>query len=58
MLRAVTVIAHLLAADGPIPNHPRWPLLVYPAALARIPLPRCDPVHGPRGPLFDYWKPD
>jgi uncharacterized protein YjlB len=28
------VVAHLLAADGAIPNHPRWPLLVYPAALA------------------------
>ena len=28
------------------------------AAVARVPLPRCDPVHGPRGPLFDYWKPD
>jgi uncharacterized protein YjlB len=24
------VLAHLLAADGSIPNHPRWPLLVYP----------------------------
>lgn len=28
------VVAHLLAADGAIPNHPRWPLLVYPAAVA------------------------
>lgn len=28
------VIAHLLPADGDIPNHPRWPLLVYPGALA------------------------
>jgi uncharacterized protein YjlB len=28
------VIAHLLAADGAIPNHPRWPLLVYPGAVA------------------------
>ena len=27
------VISHLLAAHGPIPNHPRWPLLVYPAAV-------------------------
>ena len=27
------VVAHLLAADGPIPNHPRWPLLVYPAVV-------------------------
>jgi uncharacterized protein YjlB len=27
------VVPHLLAADGAIPNHPRWPLLVYPAAL-------------------------
>ncbi|MGE5793920.1 MAG: cupin [Bacteroidota bacterium] len=28
------VIAHLLAPDGGIPNHPRWPLLVYPGAVA------------------------
>ena len=27
------VVAHLLAPDGAIPNHPRWPLLVYPAAV-------------------------
>src|SRR5678815_5541728 len=29
----VAVVAHLLAPSGPIPNHPRWPLLVYPRAL-------------------------
>ena len=28
------VIAHLLAPSGAIPNHPRWPLLVYPGAVA------------------------
>jgi uncharacterized protein YjlB len=28
------VTAHLLAVDGGIPNHPRWPLLVYPGAVA------------------------
>jgi len=28
------VIAHQLAASGAIPNHPRWPLLVYPGAVA------------------------
>ena len=28
------VITHLLAASGAIPNHPRWPLLVYPGAVA------------------------
>jgi uncharacterized protein YjlB len=28
------VIAHLLAPSGGIPNHPSWPLLVYPAAVA------------------------
>ena len=28
------VIAHLLAPGGEIPNHPRWPLLVYPGAVA------------------------
>ena len=28
------VLAYLLAADGAIPNHPRWPLLVYPGAVA------------------------
>jgi uncharacterized protein YjlB len=30
----MTVLAHLLASDGAIPNHPRWPLLVYPEVLA------------------------
>ncbi len=25
------IITHQLAANGAIPNHPRWPLLVYPA---------------------------
>jgi uncharacterized protein YjlB len=28
------VVAHLLAAGGSIPNHPRWPLLVYPAVFS------------------------
>jgi uncharacterized protein YjlB len=28
------VIAHHLAPGGAIPNHPRWPLLVYPGAVA------------------------
>jgi uncharacterized protein YjlB len=28
------IIAHRLAAGGAIPNHPRWPLLVYPGAVA------------------------
>jgi uncharacterized protein YjlB len=28
------VIAHLLAPAGAIPNHPRWPLLLYPGAVA------------------------
>ena len=28
------VVAHLLAPDGAIPNHPRWPLLIYPSAVA------------------------
>jgi len=28
------VIAHLLATSGAVPNHPRWPLLVYPGAVA------------------------
>ena len=27
------VVAHLLAPGGAIPNHPRWPLLVYPQAV-------------------------
>jgi uncharacterized protein YjlB len=30
----VKVLAHLLAPGGDIPNHPRWPLLVYPSVLA------------------------
>jgi uncharacterized protein YjlB len=28
------VVAHRLAASGAIPNHPQWPLLVYPGAVA------------------------
>ena len=28
------VVAHHLAPGGAIPNHPRWPLLVYPGAVA------------------------
>jgi uncharacterized protein YjlB len=28
------VVAHLLAAAGAVPNHPHWPLLVYPGAVA------------------------
>jgi len=28
------VIAHHLASGGEIPNHPRWPLLLYPGAVA------------------------
>lgn len=35
------------------------PLARYKRAVqevARVPLPECDPVHGPNGPLFDYWK--
>lgn len=27
------VLAHLLPSNGAIPNHPRWPLLVYPGAV-------------------------
>lgn len=34
-MRSVSdVIAHLLATNGAVPNHPRWPLLVYPHAVA------------------------
>ncbi len=32
-MSAREVIAHLLAPSGAIPNHPKWPLLVYPAAV-------------------------
>lgn len=34
----MNVITHLLKPDGPIPNHPRWPLLIYPGAVA-YPMP-------------------
>ena len=27
------VVAHLLTFGGAIPNHPRWPLLLYPGAV-------------------------
>jgi len=50
------VVAHLLPPNGSIPNHPRWPLLVYPAAVARVALPSCDPVCGAAGPLFEFWR--
>ena len=30
----MNVVAHLLAPDGAIPNHPRWPLIVYQGAVA------------------------
>jgi uncharacterized protein YjlB len=29
----LSVVAHLLAPAGPIPNHPRWPLLLYSGAV-------------------------
>ena len=29
----MNVVAHLLPPAGDIPNHPRWPLLVYPGAV-------------------------
>jgi uncharacterized protein YjlB len=34
----MNVITHLLAPDGAIPNHPRWPLLIYPGAVT-YPMP-------------------
>jgi uncharacterized protein YjlB len=30
------VVAHLLAPGGAMPNHPRWPLLVYPQVLKTV----------------------
>ena len=39
--KATRVIAHRLAPAGDIPNHPRWPLLVYPAA---VPIEGADPA--------------
>jgi uncharacterized protein YjlB len=33
--------AHLLVPSGGIPNHPRWPLLVYPGA---VPIEGADPA--------------
>ena len=33
MLGGMKIVAQLLAPDGAIPNHPRWPLLIYPAAV-------------------------
>lgn len=38
---AFRVIAHPLVASGAIPNHPRWPLLVYPGA---VPIAGPDPA--------------
>ncbi len=36
--RTPQVIAHHLAANGAIPNHPRWPLLVYPGVVDAVDL--------------------
>jgi hypothetical protein len=36
--------------DGLVPNHPRWPLIIYRGA------PRKDPVYGTGGPLSKLWK--
>ena len=30
------IVAHLLRAGESIPNHPRWPLLIYPSAVKKI----------------------
>ena len=38
---AARVIAHCLAPSGAIPNHPRWPLLLYPGA---VPIGPVDPA--------------
>lgn len=40
----MNVVAHLLAPSGDIPNHPRWPLLVYEKVL---------PVEGDLASLFE-----
>ncbi len=32
----MNVITHLLAAGGSIPNHPHWPLLIYPGAVKKV----------------------
>jgi uncharacterized protein YjlB len=32
----VNVIAHLLKTGGPIPNHPKWPLLVYRGVVQKV----------------------
>ncbi|PWT70379.1 MAG: cupin [Proteobacteria bacterium] len=34
MSETATVVTHRLAPSGAIPNHPRWPLLIYPAVVA------------------------
>jgi uncharacterized protein YjlB len=34
MRNASDVLAHLLATNGAVPNHPCWPLLVYPDAVS------------------------
>jgi uncharacterized protein YjlB len=49
MLPAMDIVAHLLATSGAIPNHPRWPLLIYNGALA---LSGPDPAAN-----FEHWKP-
>ena len=49
--------------DGLVPNHPRWPLIIYRGAVelddrhdpAAI-IPRKDSAYGTGGPLSKLWK--
>src|SRR5688572_3406490 len=50
MLDGMAVVAHLLARDGQIPNHPHWPLLVYNGAVASSGL---DPAGSDLAALFE-----
>ena len=42
--------------EGSMPDACRVFSKSHQEAIARVPLPACDPVHGPQGPLFSHWR--
>ena len=43
--------------EGSRPDTHRVSSETIPESILAVPLPACDPVHGPGGPLFTYWLP-
>lgn len=42
--------------EGSEPDTCRSPVKGELEKISRVPLPACDPVHGPGGPLFTFWR--